>query len=236
MKFSQFVIPALSCCLAFSADAKKVLDHSSFDDWKKVTNHSLSNDGKWAAFSINPQEGDGVLTIRNTSNGKEINIQRGAGIVFSADSRWAVANIKPLFKDTRQAKIDKKKNFDMPQDSLAIVDLKNTSVTKIPLIKGFKIGKKGGEWVAFSSCDTTVTKDMKLKDKEAGLPLVVRNLSSGESKVYPFIGDYSFSEDGKKLVAVTKPAAKDSVYSRGVKVIYLSEGKEYIIDEGKKYY
>ncbi len=88
-------IPLLSLCTALCANAKKPLDHSCFDNWKKVTNHSLSNDGTWAAFSVNPQEGDGVLTLRNTLNGKEINIERGAGVEFTADSRWAVASIKP---------------------------------------------------------------------------------------------------------------------------------------------
>ncbi|MDE5871393.1 MAG: hypothetical protein K2H22_05600, partial [Muribaculaceae bacterium] len=233
---NPYIIPVLSLCIAFSADAKKVLDHSSFDDWKKVTNHSLSNDGKWTAFSVNPQEGDGILTLRNTTNGKAIEIPRGAGIAFTADSRWAVANIKPLFKDTRQARIDKKKNFDMPQDSLAIVDLKNATVTRIPQVKGFSIGKKGGEWVAYSSCDTTVTKDMKLSDKEAGLPLVVRNLASGEWKVYPYVGEYSFSEDGRRLAMVAKPQSGDSVFHTGVTVRYLPEGKDFLIDEGKKHY
>ncbi len=235
MKY-KFTITLLSICIAFSALAKKPLDHSCFDNWKKVTNHCLSNDGKWAAFSINPQEGDGVLTLRNTANGKEINIPRGADIKFTADSRWAVANIIPLFKDTRQAKIDKKKNYDMPQDSLAIIDLAKGTVFKIPLVKGFKIGDKGGDWVAYSSCDTATTKHMKLKDKEAGLPLVVRNLASGESKVFPYVENYSFSEDGKKLVTVAKPAAKDSVYSNGVRIVYLPEGEDFIIDEGKKCY
>ena len=199
---NPYLIPFIFLSFTLPSQAKKTLDHSSFDDWKKVTNHCLSNDGRWAAFSIDPQEGDGVLTLRNTSNGKAIQIARGAGIAFTADSRWAVANIKPLFKDTRQAKIDKKKNFDMPQDSLAIVDLKSGDITKIPLVKGFRIGEKGGEWVAYNSCDTTVTKDMKLSDKDAALPLVVRNLASGETKVFPYIGSYSFSEDGHKSAAV----------------------------------
>ncbi|MDE6786019.1 MAG: hypothetical protein K2J46_03145, partial [Muribaculaceae bacterium] len=233
-----FLIPFLSLSIPFSieSEAKKPLDHTCFDNWKKVTNHCLSNDGKWAAYSVNPQEGDGVLTLRNTVNGKEVNISRGSGVAFTADSRWAIANIKPLFKDTRQAKIDKKKNYEMPQDSLAIIDLKNITVTKIPLVKGFKIGEKGGEWVAYSSCDTTVTKDMKLANKDAGLPMVVRNLSTGESKVYPYIGNYSFSEDGKKLVAVSRSAEDDSIFSNAITVLYLPEGKDFRIDEGKKYY
>lgn len=226
----------LLLCVAFATQGKKVLDHTCFDDWKKVTNHSLSNDGKWAAFSVNPQEGDGVLTIRSTSGSKEIQIPRGAGVAFTADSRWAVANIKPLFKDTRQAKIDKKKNFDMPQDSLAIVDLRNASVTKIPLVKGFKIGEEGGQWVAYGCSDTTVTKDMKLKDKEAGIPLVVRNLATGESQVYPYIKDYVFSKDGKRLAAVRQTAKKDTVYTNGLLVMYLPEGKEFQLDENKKHY
>ncbi|MDE6637923.1 MAG: prolyl oligopeptidase family serine peptidase [Muribaculaceae bacterium] len=232
----KYLISILSITLSLSISAKKPLDHSSFDDWKKVSNHCISNDGKWAAFSVNPQEGDGVLTIRNTQSIKEINIPRGAGIAFSADSRWAIANIKPLFKDTRQAKIDKKKSHEMPQDSLAIVALRNASVAKIPLTKGFKIGKKGGDWIAYSSCDTTVTKDIKLSDKDTGLPLVVRNLVSGESMVFPYIGNYSFCEDGKRLVAVSKPDEKDSVYTTGVRIIYLPEGKDFLIDKGKKHY
>ncbi|MDE7097088.1 MAG: prolyl oligopeptidase family serine peptidase, partial [Muribaculaceae bacterium] len=134
------------------------------------------------------------------------------------------------------AKIEKKKNFDMPQDSLAIVDLKSASVTKIPLTKGFKIGEKGGNWIAYSSCDTTLTKDIKLSDKEAGLPLVVRNLATGESKVYPYIGNYSFSEDGCRIAAVSKPVDKDSIYTTGMHILYLPEGKEFLIDQGMKHY
>lgn len=229
-------ILALAVIIAFSLHAKKPLEHSAFDSWEKVTNHFISNDGRWASFSVNPQEGDGILTIRNTSTGKVINIPRGANVSFTADSRWAIAKIKPHFKDSRQAKIEKKKNFNLPQDSLAIVDLHHDIVTKIPLVTSYKIGKKGGIWLAYSSCDTTVTKYMNLSDNDAGLPLVVRNLVSGDSKVYPYIDNYSFSEDGKRLSVVANPSEKDSLFSKGISLIYLPEGKEFLIDEGKKHY
>lgn len=218
------------------ANAKKALDHTSFDDWKKVSNHCLSNDGTWAAFSVNPQEGDGILTLHNTRTGKDINISRGYEVTFTADSRHAIARIKPYFKDTRKAKIDKKKDFDMPQDSLAIVDLKSGVISRIPNVTSYKIGEKGGDWLAYSSCDTTVTKDMKLKDKKAGLPLVVRNLATGESKVYPYVSEYVICENGERLAALVQPAEKDSVYKTGIRLLDFTDNDEITINEGMKHY
>lgn len=226
----------ISAAISFGVHAKKPLDHSCFDDWKKIQNHCLSNDGSWAAFSVNPQQGDGTLTLRNTKNGTDININRGYDISFTADSRWAVASIKPLYRDTRQAKIDEKKDFDTPQDSLAIVDLKSGSVTKIPLVPEYKTSKKGSEWIAYSSCDTTLTKDMKLKDKEAGLPLVVRNLKSGKTTVVPYVKKFVFSEEGTRLAAVVCPPEKDSVYDSGILLYDLAKGDHYQLDRQKKHY
>lgn len=234
MKKTTFAL--LAVMFAFSVNAKKPLDHTSFDDWKKVSNHSLSNDGVWAAFSINPQEGDGVLTLRNTQNGKSINIDRGAAPSFTADSRWAIASIKPLFQATRKAKIDKKKDFEMPQDSLAIVDLRYLTVTRIPLVPNFKTSKDGSRWIAYACTDTTVTKDMKLKDKEAGLPLVIRNLISQETIVVPYVKEYTFSEEGSRLAAVVCPPGKDSVYNSGIKLFDLAKGRDIQLDENKKHY
>ncbi len=234
MKKQIFAIMAI--IITLSANGKKVLDHSSFDDWKKVTNHSLSNDGNWAAFSVNPQEGDGELTIRSTKNNTEINIARGAGIAFTADSRWAIARIIPLFQDTRKAKIDKKKDFEMPQDSLAIVDLKTQKVTKIPLIKGFKTSKDGSSWIAYQSCDTAITKNIKLSDNDAGLPLVIQNLLTGDTLVVPYVKSYVFSEDGSKLAASICPPEKDSIFNKGIKLFDLVKGKNYQLDKEKKYY
>ncbi len=71
-------ILALFCCagLVTTGLAKKTLDHSDFDRWEKVTNYSLSDNGVWAAFAINPQEGDGTLYFHNTSKGNQIEIKR----------------------------------------------------------------------------------------------------------------------------------------------------------------
>lgn len=100
----------LAGCMAVGATAaKKALSHEDFDNWKGVRVHSLSNDGNWAAYSIVPQEGDAQLIVRNTRSGKQVVIERGSNPRFLANSQWLIASIKPFFKDSRQAKIDKKK-------------------------------------------------------------------------------------------------------------------------------
>ncbi len=193
------VILASAVLIAGAGMAKKTLDHDCFDSWERLYNHSISNNGEWASFSVNPQEGDGTLTFYNTSNGRRVEIPRGYSPAFSADSRYAFALVKPLFKATRQAKIDKKKDFDLPQDSLAIVELSSGKVTKIADVISYKTGKDGGEWVAWLSCDTTLVKPAALKDKKSGRPLVVRHLSNGTSKTINWVDSYLFSNDAPNL-------------------------------------
>lgn len=235
MKKLIFLVASL-LLIAANADAKKVLDHSSFDDWKSVSVYELAKDGSWAAYAVNPQEGDGILTFRNVKSGKEINIERGYRPQFSDNSRWAIAMIKPYYLDTRKAKIDKKKDFDMPQDTLAIIDLKTGDVKKIARVNSYKLGKKGGEWLAYLSCDTALIKPKALKDKESGQPLVVRNLTTGTEKVVDWVKDYTLSKDGLKLAAVLKHHESDSVATDGMVMMYLPDTTIIKLDENKCFY
>ncbi|MDE6445156.1 MAG: S9 family peptidase, partial [Muribaculaceae bacterium] len=143
------VLLAAALLLASAAPAKKTLDHSDFDSWEKLTNGPVSGNGKWASFIVMPQEGDQTLTFYNTSNGSRIVVPRGYKPAFTADSRFAVALIKPFYQDTRQAKIKKKKNFDLPQDSLAFINLSTGKVEKVGNVISYSLGKKGGDWVAW---------------------------------------------------------------------------------------
>ncbi len=219
-----------------ASEAKKVLDHNSFDDWKGVRVRAITNDGNWAAYEVNPQEGDGVLTFRNTRNGKEIVVPRGSMPEFTADGRWGVAKIKPFFQDTRKAKIDKKKDFDMPQDSLLIVNLATGKIEKIPQVISFRIGKEGGDWLAYLSCDTALITPKALKDKEAGRPLVVRNLPTGKSKIVKWVNDYSFSKNGLRLATTLKHHSSDSIATDGLGLIILPDTSFTLLDRDKKFY
>ncbi len=222
--------------LISSANAKKVLDHTSFDSWKALQMLKMSNSGEWASWVVNPQEGDGVLTIRNVKTGKEINIPRGTAQVFSADSKWVVARIKPLYQATRQAKIKKKKGLELPQDSLVIVNLATGKIEKFPGLQSFSMGKNGSEWVAWTTVDTAYIKPKALKQKDTGKPLVIRNLASGKTKVVNWVDKFNVSPDGMKVAVVIKPSKKDTTAVSGIGVVTLPDTAFYLIDREKQFY
>ena len=217
-------------------DAKRPLNHDDFDAWQSVSANAIARSGAWSAYSVVPQEGDAVLTLRDNRKGKTISIPRGYSPAFTADGKWAVALIKPLFADTRKAKIDKKKDFDLPQDSLAIVDLTTMRVEKIANVIGYRLPEKGGSFVAYQSCDTLHIKPADLKDKEAGKPLMIRSLTSPVQKMVKWVKDYGFSKDGSRLALNIRKSAKDTLATDGVAVVNLPDTSLILLDRDKKFY
>ena len=51
--------------VAFGQTARRPLNHHDYDGWKSINGQRLSNDGKFLAYGLFPQEGDGEVIIRN---------------------------------------------------------------------------------------------------------------------------------------------------------------------------
>ena len=182
---------------------KKPLDHSVYDSWQSAANTVLSPDGSVIAYEVNPQEGDGELTLRTFGKkGREITIPRGYSVRILGDSRFAVCLIKPEFQKTRRAKIDKKKADDMPQDSLAVINLTTGQITKYPNVKGYKMGKHAVQAFAFSTTDTTFIPKKERKKKDIGGPIAVYHFADGHLDTLKHIKEYVFSKDGSQLALV----------------------------------
>jgi dipeptidyl aminopeptidase/acylaminoacyl peptidase len=148
MKKTVLLLFSITCWL-YSIGQKKPLDHTLYDRWQSIGERSISNDGKWVVYTINPQEGDNELVIQSTDGTFKKTIARGYGALITEDSRFMICKIRPLYKDTREAKIKKKKPEDSPRDSMAIVQLGKDSVWKTPDVKTFKTPEKSYGWVAW---------------------------------------------------------------------------------------
>lgn len=243
---------------------KKPLDHSVYDTWESVGSKNLSNDGLWTSYTIAQQEGDANLYFQQSLTGQKLKVSRGtvAGgfgrtSLFSPDSKFAVFAIKPWYKDTRLAKIKKKKADDMTKDTLAIVNLSNLAVTKIPRVKSFKLAETGAALLAYNlekevdtskkaKPATTVTEQKNdnedfLADDDTpgasaakeGTDLILKNLTTGVEHKYKYVTDYTFSKDGKQLVFVSSGSKKDKNSQQGVFLLNTETGTLKSLVKGK---
>lgn len=128
---------------------KKPLDHTVYDSWESIGEKLISSDGAWVVYSVAPQEGDNELVIVSADAKYRKSIPRGYNAVITYDNRFVVFKIRPWFRDTREAKIKKKKADEFPRDSLGIVLLGRDSVWKVASIKSFQVPEKSGGWLAY---------------------------------------------------------------------------------------
>lgn len=133
----------------FSLAQKKPLDHTVYDGWQNIGERMISNDGKWIVYTINVQEGDNELVIQSSDAKYKKTVPRGYNAEITEDSRFAIFKIRPVYKDTRDARIKKKKPDEMPKDSFGLVELGKDSVYKIPKVKTYKTPEKDFGWVAY---------------------------------------------------------------------------------------
>ncbi|MEY5045803.1 MAG: hypothetical protein RL713_1028, partial [Bacteroidota bacterium] len=133
----------------FTFAQKKVLDHTVYDGWQSIGERRISADGQWVAYTIDVQEGDGMLVVQRTDSSYTQVFSRGYNLAFTEDNLYLVFKIKPTYLDTRNAKIKKKKPEDLPKDSLAIFNLAAKSVDKIADIASYKLPKDAAGFLAF---------------------------------------------------------------------------------------
>ena len=186
-------LPCLLLTLTLQAQ-KKPLDHSVFDSWQSVANPSVSASGKVISYEVNPQEGDGLLTLRIAAKKGErtVEIPRGYKTTLLEDDSYAVCLIKAPFKVTRKAKIDGKKGDKLPQDSLAVIDLKTGAIVKYANVKSYKIGKHARQAFAFAVADT----------------VLVYHFADGALDSLKRVTEYSVCENGTQMGLVRKLGKK----------------------------
>ena len=117
---------------------KKPLDHSVYDSWESLSGTSLSNEGRMMATMIAPQEGDTTLYLRDLTNNRSLKVERITRFTLSPDGVYTVGLLKAPFRERRQARIDKKKADEMPDDSLMIIHNYTFEVEKIANVRSFK--------------------------------------------------------------------------------------------------
>ncbi|MGH9844638.1 MAG: hypothetical protein ACREEM_38455 [Blastocatellia bacterium] len=125
---------------AQTAQARRALTHQDYDAWRSIQGQAISRDGKFVAYALLPQDGDGEIVVRDLAK-SEWRAPRGwrppqpppdfsdpaaaqtflaamsriSRPVFTADSRFVLFTIEPNKADVLKARKEKKKPEDMPK-------------------------------------------------------------------------------------------------------------------------
>lgn len=184
---------------------KKPLTHDVYDQWQGISERKISENGEWIVYTVSPQEGDGQLTIQSADGRYKKTIDRGYATTLLPGGKHLVFKIRPFFKDTRDAKIKKKRPDDMPKDTLAVLILGTDSIQRITRFKTFKTAEKSGAWLAIhqekAPADTTA------RPKRPMTNPVVDSLKKVIDSLQVIIAEAP--EKGKKKRKKTEPALTD---------------------------
>ncbi|MBO9619373.1 MAG: S9 family peptidase [Niabella sp.] len=162
----KLTVSALLGLISLCAIAqKKPLDHTVYDGWQSVGKITISKDGRWIVYNVNVQEGDDALVVQSAATSYKKIIPRGYDASITGDSRSVLFKIKPTFKETRQAKIKKKKPEDLPKDSMGVLVLGKEQVLKFPDLVSYKMPEDANEWVAVLLKNSQPSKQLYKTDK-----------------------------------------------------------------------
>ena len=225
----------LLALLAFALSAqaqKKPLDHSVYDSWQHIAANALSADGRILTYQVDPQEGDGTLFVRNRQTKKVISIPRGHKAQVLDDGIRMICLIKPLFKQTRQAMIQKKGPEDMPKDTLAVVNLQTGQIKKFGHVLSHSMGKLAVGAVAFSVGDTTLIPKKERKGKDNGKPLLVYYLANGRIDTLKHVDQFGMNRQGTALAYTCKYKKNKSQLA----LLDLASGKSILLGDTLSFY
>ena len=151
---------------------KKPITQDTYDEWRTISGATLSNDGKWAVYTVSPVVGEGEVIVRATAGTTEYKSARGytgrpqlqpaadsaarfsaAPAQVSADSRFVLFTIYPSRADVERART--RRGTPQPRSGMGILNLADGSVTRVANVRSFRLARNGGRFLAYQLEDTT---------------------------------------------------------------------------------
>ncbi|MDR1455072.1 MAG: prolyl oligopeptidase family serine peptidase, partial [Tannerella sp.] len=178
-----------------------------------------------------PQEGDSTLEVIHLKTLAVTRIERGFQPRISSDSKTLVFRIKPSEAEKKQARKEKKKAGEMPEDSLGYLTLGTAQVNRLGPAGGYGMPEKASDYFAYTAA---MPKDSGEQAKNEYL--IIHHLPSHTQDTIPYVSQYVAGKNGKYLSYITRPAAGDSTSLPGIYLYRPATRTSLVLREGKGEY
>jgi dipeptidyl aminopeptidase/acylaminoacyl peptidase len=199
---------------AARAAAKIPLDYRAYDSWNAITGTVLSDDGRYAAYTLMPEDGDPTLVVHDFQTGTDLKEPRGMKPAFTADGKYVVYVLRAPNADIHKAMRAHKKSDEMPKNGIGILDVAAGTAIAVERVKDFKLPKDAGrDTLAYAlesplpspsaspgpratAAPSPSASPDDLHKKEDGATLVIRDLAAAADTRVADASGYAVSHDG----------------------------------------
>ena len=209
--------------ISISWGQKKIIDHSSYKEWKRLEKQQFSKNDRWITYEVNPLMGDGYLHWYETLTGKHDSLLRGKDAQLDPNGQFIAWKVTPGFDTLRNCELNKVDKKKIPKDSLYIYLTANDSLIKIPKLKSFKVSEDASILAYLSEVSTKPTPERKKnwlqkhafvkekkpveKPKSDGHQLTLWTTTSSWNQAN--VTKYSLPKNGKYVAMVTHQKLKN---------------------------
>ncbi|MFN7933170.1 MAG: hypothetical protein U0R19_07570 [Bryobacteraceae bacterium] len=175
---TRFALLLVAAALAAQPGAKRPIQPEDFDSWKSIANQKLSDDGKFLAYTVTPQVGNGELVLRNLETGAERKESIGSRPSSTTDNTESEPGAEPspgppgrptaprgntlaftadgkyvIFtaNPTKEDadKARRARNTEAPKPSLVILPTSGGEAIRIAGVRNFQLAANDPRWLAY---------------------------------------------------------------------------------------
>ncbi|NNF35892.1 MAG: S9 family peptidase [Saprospiraceae bacterium] len=188
---------------------KKAMTPEVYNEWNRISDTRISNDGNWIAYSLSTEIGDKTTILYNTKSGVSTTMERSSAPRFDAASSNLIIWRKPAYDHIRQLKLKDTKKDDLPGDTLMVYSLSGKTFTSFPEVKSMEVPEKWGSLVVMHLEDQKIKKDSldqsytKKEGKDNGTRLIIADLKNNHMDTIWYVLSYEVAEENPGLAYVS---------------------------------
>ncbi len=215
------------------------LDPTDLAFWKSIRSPQLSNDGRWFAYQLGPNEGDAEVVVRTTDGGAErrfpIGEPSGGGgfnpfgpspsspVRLAGDGNWLAFTTYPTQEEAKKAKAQDKQLVD----GVTVIRLSDGTEHSFERVRSYEFAGESPGWFLMQRAAPEGA------PRGSGADLLLLELATGMVTTVGSVGSFDLSDDGSWLAWTTQ--AQDLV-GNGVAARNLATGVVRALDSEKAVY